>query len=106
MQVHIEKLVKLQSVDLERARLTAALRALPAETALQAAQSSDALNREETLRTRLEREIAGHRQKAARFKTQLDVVETPEQAAAIEHEIQFVSGEAERLEDEELASLV
>jgi predicted nucleic acid-binding Zn-ribbon protein len=115
MQAHIEKLVKLQSVDLERARLTTALRALPAEAAQaeaalaaaerQAAESSDALNREETLRTKLEREIAGHRQKAARFKTQLDAVKTPEQAAAIEHEIQFVSGEAERLETEEFASL-
>jgi len=115
MQAHIENLVKLQSVDLERARLTAALRALPAETAQaetalaaaerQAAESSDALNREETLRTRLEREIGGFRQKGARFRTQLDVVKTPEQAAAIEHEIHFVSSEAERLENEEFASL-
>jgi predicted nucleic acid-binding Zn-ribbon protein len=57
------------------------------------------------LRTRLEREIADHRKKAARFKTQLDAVKTPEQAAAIEHETQFVTGEAERLENEEFASL-
>lgn len=115
MQAHIEKLVKLQSVDLERARLSTALRALPAEIAQaaaalaaaerHAAESSDALNREETLRTKLEREIAGHRQKAARFRTQQDAVKTPEQAAAIEHEIQFVTGEAERLENEEFASL-
>jgi predicted nucleic acid-binding Zn-ribbon protein len=115
MQAHIEKLVKLQSVDLERARLTTALRALPAEmaqaeTALaaaerQAAASSDTLSREESLRMRLEREIAGYRQKMARFRTQLDSVKTPEQAAAIEHETQFASGEASRLEDEELLSL-
>ena len=115
MQAHIEKLVKLQSVDLERARLNTALRALPAETTQaqaaltaaerRAADSSDALNREESLRTRLEREIADNRKKAARFKTQLDAVKTPEQASAIEHEIQFVSGEAERLENEEFASL-
>jgi predicted nucleic acid-binding Zn-ribbon protein len=115
MLAHIEKLVKLQSVDLERTRVSAALRALPAEIAQaqtelaaaerQAAEASAALSREEQLRTRLEREIAGHRQKAARFKTQLDVVKTPEQAAAIEHEVQFVNGEAERLENEEFASL-
>jgi predicted nucleic acid-binding Zn-ribbon protein len=115
MQAHIEKLVKLQSVDLERARLNAALRALPAEIAQaqaalataerQAAEASDALSREESLRTRLERDIADHRKKAARFRTQLDAVKTPEQAAAIEHEIQFVSGEAERLESEEFVSL-
>ncbi len=115
MQAHIEKLVKLQAVDLERTRLNAALRGLPAETVQaqtalaaaerQAAGASDALSREETLRSRLEREIADHRKKAARFKTQLDSVKTPEQAAAIEHETQFVSGEAERLENEEFASL-
>ncbi|MGO9336438.1 MAG: zinc ribbon domain-containing protein [Terracidiphilus sp.] len=115
MQAHIEKLVKLQSVDLERARLNSALRALPAETAQaqaalaaaerQAADASDALSREESMRTRLEREIADLRKKAARFKTQLDAVKTPEQASAMEHEIQFVSGEAERLENEEFVSL-
>jgi predicted nucleic acid-binding Zn-ribbon protein len=115
MQTHIENLVKLQSVDVERARLTVAVRALPAEIAQaeaalagaerQAAEGSDALSREESVRTRLEREIAGHRQKAARFRTQLDAVKRPEQAEAIEHEIRFESGEAERLEDEEFVSL-
>lgn len=115
MQAHIENLVKLQAVDLERARLTLALRALPAEIAQaksalaaaerQSASASDALNREETLRTRLEREIAAHRQKIVRFRTQLDSVKTPEQATAIEHEIAFESSEADRLENEEFASL-
>jgi hypothetical protein len=115
MQAHIEKLVKLQSMDLERTRLTLALRALPAETAQaeaalaaaerQSADASAALSREDSLRTRLEREIGGHRQKAARFRTQLDSVKTPAQAEAIEHEIQFAEAEAERLENEEFASL-
>jgi predicted nucleic acid-binding Zn-ribbon protein len=115
MQVLVEKLVKLQSVDLERTRLNTALRALPAEIALahaalaaaerQAADASDALTKEETLRTRLEREIAENRQKVARFRKQLDVVKTPEQAEAIEHEIRFASDEASRLESEEFASL-
>jgi hypothetical protein len=115
MQALIENLVKLQAVDLERARLTQSLRALPAEidqakAALaaverQSAEASDALNREETLRTRLEREIAAHRQKAARFRVQLDSVTTPAQAQAVEHEITFESAEADRLENEEFASL-
>ena len=61
--------------------------------------------REESLRTRLDRDITAHRQKAARFRTQLDSVKTPEQAAAIEHEIAFESAEAERLENEEFSSL-
>jgi hypothetical protein len=115
MQAHIENLVKLQEVDLERARLTLALRALPAEIARahavltaaerQSAETSDALNREETLRTRLEREIATHRHKAVRFRTQLDSVKTPEQANAIEHEIAFEISEADHLENEEFTSL-
>jgi hypothetical protein len=115
MQAHIENLVKLQAVDLERARLTQATRALPAEITQAEAQlaaaerlsaeASDALSREDSLRIKLEREIATHRQKAARFRTQLDSVKTPEQANAIEHEIHFSEAEAERLENDEFASL-
>jgi predicted nucleic acid-binding Zn-ribbon protein len=115
MQAQIENLVKMQSVDLERARLAQELRALPAEVAqadaaLKAAQrevttASDALTREETLRSRLERETEGHMQKAARLRAQRDSVTTAAQANAIEHEISFLDSEIERLENEEYASL-
>ncbi len=115
MQALIENLVKLQSIELNRARLNQEMRALPseiaqAETALSTAQRqsadlSAALGREDTLRTRLERDIDSHRKKAARFRVQLDSVTTPEQAAAIEHEIQFSTAEADRLESEEYTSL-
>ena len=115
MQPHIEHLVKLQEVDLERARITQALRALPAEIAQaaseltaaerKAAETSASLSHEDTLRTRLEREIAGHRQKAARFRTQLDSVTTPAQAEAMEHEIRFADAEIERLDNEAFGSL-
>lgn len=115
MQARIENLVKLQLVELERGKLVQAAKALPAqiaqaEAALAAMQArtaaaSDALNREESLRNRLEREITGHRQKAARYKAQQDTVTTPAQAAAIEHEVQFAEREVDRLENEEFASL-
>ncbi len=115
MQEHIEHLVKLQEVDLERARIASAARALPAEAAraeaaLAAAErkagaASAALSHEESLRTKLEREVAGHRQKVARFRTQLDSVTTPAQAEAMEHEIRFAEAEAERLDNEAFASL-
>jgi predicted nucleic acid-binding Zn-ribbon protein len=115
MEAHIENLVKLQGVELERARLAKELRGLPGEIAeaaaaltsaeKQAAETSDALSREESLRTRLEREITGHKQKVARFRKQLDDVKTPEQANAIEHEVKFATDEIERLENEELASM-
>ena len=115
MQELIEHLVKLQAVELERSRLSQEMRALPAELSraesalataqAQAADASAALIREDQLRIRLEREIAEHRQKAARFRNQLDSVTTPAQAAAIEHEIQFSDAEADRLENDEFASL-
>ena len=115
MQAQTENLVKLQSLDLERARLTQEMRALPAEiaqadSALKAAQrdaagASDALAREETLRTRLEREIAGHKQKAGRLRDQRDSITTTAQAAALEHEVGFTEKEIERLENDEFTSL-
>jgi uncharacterized protein len=115
MDAQITALIRLQAVELERVRLQAYLKALPkeirdAETALDAAHqavtaASNALNREETLRTRLERETAGHQQKAARFKAQLDSVTTTAQAAAIEHEVGFAQVELKRLEEEGMASL-
>ena len=115
MQPLVENLVKLQSIDLDRARLNQELRALPAEIAQshsrlaaaerQSAEASAALSREDTLRTRLDREIEGHRQKAAKFRAQLDSVTNTEQASAIEHEISFETAETERLENEEYTSL-
>ncbi len=115
MHALVENLAKLQAIELDRARLSQETRSLPAEVAQaqaalaaaerQSADASDALNREETLRNRLEREIEAHRQKAARFRGQLDSVKTATQAEAVEHEIQFATTEIQRLEDEEFASL-
>ena len=115
MQEQIENLVKLQAVELERTRLTLAARALPEEVAQavaqlasaerQAAQASDAISHEESQRAKLDREIATHRQKAARYRAQQDTVTTPDQAKAIEHELHFAEAEAERLENEEFTSL-
>jgi len=115
MQVIVENLVKLQAIDLDRARLNKEMRALPAEIAQsqarltaaerQSADASAALSREDTLRTRLEREIDGHRQKAAKFRAQLDAVTNTAQASAVEHEVNFETAEAERLENEEYTSL-
>jgi uncharacterized protein len=105
MLANTENLVKLQTVELERSRLAQMAKALPAqihqaESALAAMQAktaaaSDALSREDSLRTKLEREIAAHQ----------DSVTTPAQAAAIEHEVQFAQAEIDRLENEEFASL-
>jgi hypothetical protein len=115
MQAQIENLVKLQAVELERTSLAQAARALPAEiaqaqaalaaTQRQAAEASATLSREDSLRARLEREIASHRQKSARYRDQQDTLTTADQAKAIEHELRFAEAEAERLENEEFVSL-
>jgi predicted nucleic acid-binding Zn-ribbon protein len=115
MHAHIENLVKLQAVELERATLMQAARALPveiahAEAALAAAQRKaaeaiSALSREESLRTSMEREIATHRKKAARYRDQQNTISTTDQAKANEHELHFAETEAERLENEGFASL-
>jgi len=115
MQEQIENLVTLQAVETERGRLIQLSRTLPAQIAeaqlaldamqKQSATASDAINREDSLRVRLDREVQQHRQKAARYKAQQDSITTTAQAAAIEHEIQFATSEIERLENEEFASL-
>lgn len=115
MDENIRNLVKLQAVDLERARLAAALKKLPAEVATaeaalavaekQAAAATAVLNEQEQLRNRLDAEIATHRKQAAHFKAQLDVVTNAAQAAAAEHQQQFATAEADRLEAEAFASL-
>jgi uncharacterized protein len=115
MQPLIEHLVKLQAVELERARLAQAARQLApevaaAESALAQAQrdasdASTAITREETLRNRLEREIESHKQKAGRVRAQQNSVTSPAQAEAIEHELAFAQKEIERIENDELASL-
>src|SRR6266568_291541 len=115
MHAYIENLVKLQNVELERTRLAQAVRALPAEIAQaeaslaasqhRASAASDALSREDSLRTRLDREIDGHRQKAKRYRAQQDTVTTPAQAVAIDHEVHFAEAEIDRFENDEFASL-
>lgn len=115
MEAQIEHLVKLQEIDLERTRIAAAVRALPAEVGQAEArlgaargkvtETSAALDKEEALRAKLGREISSHRQKAAHFRGQVDALTTPAQAEAMEHEILFAEAEAERLESQAFASL-
>ena len=109
------RFVRLQAVDLERARLTTALKALPGELAaaegqLKAAQKritdADAgLKREELSRSSLELEVGSLRVKLVRFHAQLDSAQNSSQAQALEHQIAFSNAEIGRLEDNELTSM-
>ena len=110
-----KQLARLQTVELERTRLTAALKALPGEIAAadgqlkaahkRVAEAEAALKREELLRASQELEVASNRAKAARFRTQLDDAQNSAQAQALEHQIHFTETEITRLEDAELASM-
>jgi hypothetical protein len=109
------RLARLQAIELERTRLTGALRGLPndiaiAEHQLKTAQKrvTDAeagLKREELTRSKLELEVDSLRTKAARHRKQMDEARTAEQAAALEHEIGFAESSVQKLEDDQLASM-
>ena len=115
MNALVQNLVNLQALEIERNRLAHMLRELPAQlnqaqadlnkAQAEASAINASLEREDSLRTRLERDITSHRQKAERFRKQRDTVTTPAQADAIEHELTFAETEIDRLENEELASL-
>jgi len=109
------RLVRLQAIELERTRLTAALRGLPNDVAIaqnqfkaaqkRVADAESGLKREELTRSRLELEVDSLRTKAARHRKQMDDARTSEQAAALEHEIGFAESSAAKLEDDQLTSM-
>lgn len=109
------RLARLQAIDLERTRLTAALRGLPNDIAIafnqlnaarkRFADAEAGLKREELTRSKLELEADSLRAKAARHRKQMDDARTSEQAAALEHEIGFAESTIQKLEDDQLASM-
>src|SRR5215469_3184646 len=115
MHPDLEKLIVLQGLDLEAARLREEMASFPKRVADLAASvdaargqlssTGEKLTKEEALRRKLELEVKDHQQKAARLRKQMDVVTTTAQANALEHEIAFAQSEITRLEDEELESM-
>ncbi len=110
-----KQFVRLQAVELERARLTTALKALPGELAAaenqlknaqkQNSETEAGLKREELSRSSLELEVASLRTKLVRFRSQLDSAQNSSQAQALEHQITFAESEIQRLEDNEITSM-
>jgi len=115
MHPDLEKLIVLQGLDLEAARLREEMASFPKRVADLAASvdaargqlssTREKLTKEEALRRKLELDVKDHQQKAARLRKQMDVVTTTAQANALEHEIAFAQSEITRLEDEELESM-
>ncbi|HXC95344.1 MAG TPA: C4-type zinc ribbon domain-containing protein [Edaphobacter sp.] len=115
MHPDLEKLVVLQTHDIEAKRLRDEIAALPKhiaalETRAKAVEGQravvlDLITKEEALRRRQESDIKDHQAKIARIRKQLDLATTTVQVTAFEHEISFAQSEISRLEDAELESM-
>ena len=115
MHPDLEKLMVLQSHDVEAKRLRDEMAALPKRVAelevkAKATQGQRAvvvglIAKEETLRRRQELDIKDHQAKMAKVRKQLDLATTTVQVTAFEHEIAFAQGEVDRLENAELESM-
>ena len=115
MHPDLEKLIVLQSDDIEAKRLRDEIAALPKQVAALEAKAKategqraivlDLIAKEEALRRRQESDIKDHQAKMARIRKQLDLATTTVQVTAFEHEISFAQSEISRLEDAELESM-
>jgi predicted nucleic acid-binding Zn-ribbon protein len=112
----LAKLAQLQEIEQEAARVTDRLAELPRqvkarEETLAATHHQIEKNAEQTAqqaarRRSLESDIQDQRSKQQRYRAQLDAVQSDSQAKALEHQIAFCAQEIDRLEDDELASLM
>lgn len=116
MHAELAKLAHLQDVE----RQTVALKAQIAdyskrmsvreialkETGKQLDENVKALAQETVARRRMESDTEDLRQKSARYRAQLDDVQSDSQAKALEHQIAFCKQEIDRIEDLEFSSLV
>ena len=115
MHPDLEKLIVLQTHDIEAKRLRDEIATLPKQVAAletrakavegQRAVVIDLIAKEEALRRRQESDVKDHQAKIARIRKQLDLATTTVQVTAFEHEISFAQSEIGRLEDAEIESM-
>jgi hypothetical protein len=115
MRAELEALMRLQTIDAEKAQLQAEIAALPKrlaslEARLQSEksaveQAAKTLKDEEGLRRRLESDLKDQQQKIIKFRDQTSSVKTNEQFRALQHEISFAEAEIRKIEDRELESM-
>ena len=109
MHPDLEKLLALQDMDREIARLTEEISALPRrvaeiETKLAGAkagveQTKNAIKANETSRRNLESDTKSHQEKISKYKSQSLDVKTNEQYKALMHEISFAEQDVRAAED-------
>lgn len=115
MHPDLEKLIVLQSHDLEARRLHEQVAALSKQVTAAEARAKAAagelaavkelIAKEEALRRREESEIADLREKVERARKKTDYATSAAQLTALEHEVAFARSEITRLEDAELESM-
>jgi predicted nucleic acid-binding Zn-ribbon protein len=115
MHPDLEKLIVLQTHDIEAKRLRDEMVALPKQVAAleskakatqgQRAVILDLIAKEETLRRRQESDVKDQQVKIGRLRKNMDLATTTVQVTAFEHEIAFAQAEVSRLEDAEIESM-
>jgi predicted nucleic acid-binding Zn-ribbon protein len=115
MHPDLEKMIVLQTHDVEAKRLRDEMVALPKhvaalETKAKATQGQravivDLIAKEEVLRRRHESDVKDFQAKIVKLRKNMDMATTTVQVTAFEHEIAFAQGEISRLEDAEIESM-
>ncbi len=115
MHPDLEKLIVLQTHDVEAKRLREEMIALPKHVAALEAKAKavegqralivDLIAKEDALRRRQESDIKDQRAKIERTRKHMNLATTTVQVTAFEHEIAFAQAEIGRLEDAELESM-
>ena len=116
MHPDLEKLIALQQVDGEVARLREEITALPrrvaaiesklAGTRAEIEKAQQGLTGHQTARRKLETEIQDHRGKISKYREQSLAVKTNEQYKALLHEIEFAEQQIRACEDKILEGMV
>ncbi len=116
MDAQIQRLVRLQALDVRLAELRNRLQAIPAQTAAVDARVSDArhqiVSAKEALtsslkdRKKYEMDVDSWKERARKYRDQSYEVKTNEAYKALQHEIQHAEGEMAQAEDRLLERMV
>jgi len=109
MNADLERLIKLEQVDREIARLSAEVAALPkrvteiehqlSDAKARVEQAKTAIKSQEQKRRSLESDVQSYQQKIGKFRDQSLDVKTNDQYRALMHEIEFAQAEIRKAED-------
>jgi len=116
MHPELSKLAHLQELEEQRTALAAEIAGVGRSVAQRQAalhqagsaleENKKSLSKESIARRRMESDTDDLRQKSARYRAQLENVQSEDQAKALQHQIVFCRQEIDRIEELEFASLI